>query len=189
MAQQLAADGRRVGLLGFLDTGEPGEAPAPDDRLLFEIEALDYLVGETDPEAVKKLESLGSRDERLAHILHAAKSAGALPASFDLARLRRLMDIVNANGQAMFEYRPETYGGGLVHYRAAATAERLESPQESGWRALCRGEVDVEVIPGDHMSIHFPPHAEDLAGSLDQRMARAEEEPSELPAVSTNRPG
>ncbi|MGD2116639.1 MAG: alpha/beta fold hydrolase, partial [Acidobacteriota bacterium] len=189
MARQLAADGRRVGLLGLLDTGEPGEAPAPDDRVLFEIEALDHLVGETDPEAVELLRSLDSREERLAHILKAAKSAGALPASFDLDRLRRLMDVVNANGQAMVRYRPQSHGGGLVHFRAAATAQRLERPEATGWAELCRGEVEVEVIPGDHMSIHFPPHAEHLAGSLDQRMASTEEASPERPALSMNRPG
>ncbi len=177
MARRLAASGRRVGLLGLLDTGEPGEAPPPDRRGLFEVAALDYLVGGADPDLVARLERLASRDERLAAILAAAQAAGALPAGFDLDRLRRLMDVVDANGQALLRYRPGPWNGDLVHYRAAVTARRLERPEASGWSALCTGEATVEIVPGDHMSIHFPPQVRRLARSLDGRLARAEAEP------------
>jgi len=177
MARRLTADGHRVELVGFLDTGAPGEAPAPDEGkagMLFEVEALHHLLGGADPEAVAALERMESRDERLAHILATAQAAGALPASFDLDRLRRLMDIVNANGRALLDYRPPAYEGEILHVRAAASAERMERPEASGWSALA-ADVRVEIVPGDHMSIHFPPHAAQLARSLDDQMARAEE--------------
>ncbi len=192
MARRLEAAGRRVGLLGFLDTGEPGEAPVPGRPGRFEVEALDYLVGGADPDAVARLARIEPRDERLAAILAAARAAGALPAAFDLERLRRLMDVAEANGRALARYRPGPRHGDLVHYRAAATARRLERPETSGWSALCRGEVVVEVVPGDHMSIHFPPHALRLARSLDQRLARAEpdaEAETALAAAAMNRMG
>jgi len=171
MARRLTGAGQEVALLGFLDTGEPGESPAPDEGLLFEAEALDYLVGGADPETVARLKSMTDRDDRLAHILETAQAAGALPASFDLDRLRRLMDVVNANGRALLAYRPGPYAGRLLHVRAAATAGRLERPDTSGWSALCPG-VEVEIVAGDHMSIHFPPHAARLARALEARMVQ-----------------
>ncbi len=197
MARRLRAAGQEVALLGFLDTGAPGEAPTPDDASAgkrFEMEALHHLLGGADPDSVARLETMESRDERLSHILTTARAAGALPASFDLARLRRLMDIVNANGRAMTEYRPEPYDGELLHVRAATTAERMERPQESGWSALA-GHVTVEIAPGDHMSIHFPPHAEGLARRLEEEMLRSETahrqgpESRERAAASTDRTG
>ena len=188
MARRLRAAGHEVALLGFLDTGAPGEAPAPDASMLFEIEALHHLVGGADPETVARLERMGSRDERLAHILSTAQAAGALPASFDLDRLRRLMDVVNANGRAMLDYRPAAYDGEILHLRAAVTAERLERPETSGWSALANG-VTVEIVPGDHMSIHFPPHARRLARRLDEGMLHAETSPREGTAAATDRTG
>ncbi len=189
MARRLETAGRRVALLGFLDTGEPGEAPPPDRRGRFELEALDYLVGGADPATVERLRGIDSRDERLAGILAVAQAAGALPAGFDLDRLRRLMDVVDANGRALLDYRPGPWSGDLVHYRAAATARRRERPEASGWSRLSGGEVVVEIVPGDHMSIHFPPHVAQLARSLDERMARAEAEPTRPVAAAMERAG
>jgi thioesterase domain-containing protein len=48
----------------------------------------------------------------------------------------------------------------------------MERPETSGWSALA-DDVTVEIVPGDHMSIHFPPHAVRLARMLEQRLERS----------------
>ena len=166
MARRLRQRGEAVALLAFLDTADPHYAPPQPGDLEIEAAMLEYLAANGSYEAaLSRLRQADSDDERLDALLTAGRVSGRAPASADRDWLRRVLELVRRHGDALRAYRPEPYDGDLVHVRAAETAKRLERPEVSGWAALCCG-VEVAVVPGDHLSVHFPPQVTAVAEIL-----------------------
>ncbi|HZF14243.1 MAG TPA: thioesterase domain-containing protein, partial [Thermoanaerobaculia bacterium] len=169
MAQQLRADGDEVALLGLVDAWLLDDSIPEVGSEEAELAILAYLTGASDAgEALRQL----PREERLAAILDRGQAVGGLPASFGRRELLRLCEVFVKNGQALRTYRPQSYAGSLVYFRAAAS--RSTERPEAAWSDLCGGRVEVQMVPGDHLSALFPPHVSVLGARLREVLARAE---------------
>jgi amino acid adenylation domain-containing protein len=85
--------------------------------------------------------------------------------------LGRLLQIVQANIQAARHYRPSTYSGRLTLFQIAEEKESREQLRQ--WQRLA-GEVVVETIPGNHMTLLRPPHVQVLGQQLENSLRRSQ---------------
>jgi amino acid adenylation domain-containing protein len=162
MAQQLAAGGERVELLALLDTPVPGALPSPpeDDAAI-----LDYLLRGRLPLSLEELRRR-SPEEQLEVVVREARESGLLPPDLDLAGARRLVNMVRAHFAALFAYQPRPYPGKLVFLRATERQRWDAAYPEREWIELAAGGVEVHLVPGNHVSMHHPPHLTALARTL-----------------------
>jgi len=75
--------------------------------------------------------------------------------------------------RAMRAYRPQPYHGRVLFFRAAERrAGRDPLDPERPWRALA-ADIIVEQVPGNHLTMHVPPHVDILAQRLSVHLADA----------------
>ncbi len=72
--------------------------------------------------------------------------------------------------EAMLAYRPRAYDGALLFFRARTRRPGEPLHPERAWIDLAGDGVEVRVVPGDHDSLHQPPHAEALARAINDRL-------------------
>jgi thioesterase domain-containing protein len=104
-----------------------------------------------------------------------------------LAAARPLGAVFAANRRAAASYLPGVYGGRATLLRCAAGAPRGGDPT-LGWRALCRGGVAVEPVPGNHMTLLLPPHVGAVAQCV-RRCLEAAAAPGDVGAVGSGGSG
>ena len=68
---------------------------------------------------------------------------------------------------AMWNYTPQPYPGRVVFFYAKERRE-LYDPMYPflPWLDLAAGGVEIQTVPGDHISMHFSPNIEVLAEKL-----------------------
>lgn len=112
------------------------------------------------PRAARLAERAKKRWKRLRRRLHRAVAAPAPDAaeSFE-RRMKRLRK----------RYRPDPYPGDLTLFSIGTEREI----QARRWRDFARGHVEIETIPGDHLTIFREPHVQTLARHLEARLAHA----------------
>jgi amino acid adenylation domain-containing protein len=173
MAQQLRARGEQIALLALIDSGAPrSDAAMPQDEALFMAQFawdLGMLFGLPLDVSAEALAALPAQD-RLEHVLSRAMTHGALPKGADLADMRRLSRVFEANLRAVERYAPKAYPGRIdflqaVEHLADARPELIE-----GWRPLALGGVVRHEVPGNHYSIMRSPHVEALSAILKELM-------------------
>jgi thioesterase domain-containing protein/acyl carrier protein len=170
IAQQLRAQGREVAVLALMDTPGPSQMPArPADPA----ELLFLLYGNWQPISLDELRRRGE-EERVAYLLNAAQSVEGFPRNFSHDNARRHLEVVAALWQTMFDYRPRPYPGSLLFFRAKDRGTIGFSHPEQAWIDLAENGAEVHVVPGDHTSMHRPPHLEILAGRLRTALDRAQ---------------
>jgi thioesterase domain-containing protein len=118
------------------------------------------------PEILRALEPEARTDRFLAGLKGTpfAPSAAAEP-------LRRLLAVFKANVRAFRSYRPGPYPGRITLFRPA-DAEAPTADPLLGWGELSP-RVDLETVPGDHISALAEPHVATLAARLRTRIDRA----------------
>lgn len=174
LARQLAAEGRPVVLLAILDS-TPG--PWPDagpeidegDDVYWLMEIADYLQRLWHLDlglAAETLRALAP-EERTRRFL-AALQGTPFGAAASPEPLRRLLDVFKANVRAFRRYRPEPYPEPITLFRPQEGDEPGQDPT-LGWGALAP-RVDVETVPGDHVSALAEPHVRTLAARLRARI-------------------
>ena len=82
------------------------------------------------------------------------------------------MKVVGANRRSLRPYDPQPFATRLAFLKAADTLQE----NDAAWDRLSLGGAEVHRIPGDHLSIHFPPQVETLAATLAGCIERALEE-------------
>ncbi|MGF1598328.1 MAG: amino acid adenylation domain-containing protein [Acidimicrobiales bacterium] len=171
LAHQLTARGRDVALLALFDAAGPDASThAPTGRRRAELHLravrerpVDYVVDRARNVGLR----LGRRREILAL---AARRALSLPVADEL-RIRRFVED-NWRSQLAYRYRP--YGGRVVVFKAGDdqfTADLVE--RGMGWAGAVAGPLDVEVVPGGHLTMLAEPHVEVLAARLEAAVAAA----------------
>jgi thioesterase domain-containing protein len=100
-------------------------------------------------------------------------SFGAAGAS--LEQLRRLLRVFKTNVRAFRRYRPRPYPGPITLFRVAMAAGEPEDAAAAaeptlGWGALSTRPVEIETVPGDHISALAEPHVRVLAERLAARI-------------------
>jgi thioesterase domain-containing protein/acyl carrier protein len=169
MAQQLRSQGQEVGTLVLVDTPGPSQMPArpADQAELFHLLYRGWL-----PISLDELRRL-NEDERVSYLLAAARNTDVLPKGFDEAKARRHLEVVAALWATMFDYQPRPYPGSIFFFRAQNRGGVAFTNPEQPWIELAAQGVEVHVVPGDHTTMHHPPHVDVLAGRLRAALDRA----------------
>jgi thioesterase domain-containing protein len=174
VARQLAADGKEVAFLAVIDTtpglsaGEADEADGDDASWLLDIaDYLERLWGlqlGLSPETLRGLSS----EEQARRFLTALQGTPFAPAGSGTEPLSRLLRVFKTNVGAFRRYRPAPYPGPVTFFRPEILLEPDAAPADPtlGWGALSPRPVDVETVPGDHISALAEPHARTLAERL-----------------------
>ncbi|MEM8663522.1 MAG: hypothetical protein AAGF49_05295, partial [Pseudomonadota bacterium] len=91
------------------------------------------------------------------------------------------MRLFNLNTKAGIDYRPGTFGGHAVLFRAAGSVpKRGEDPTVADLERYARGGVEVIHVPGRHMSIILDPaDVATLAEKLREVLSRAHKRATE----------
>jgi amino acid adenylation domain-containing protein len=180
MARQLAEAGEEVALLAMIDSS-PGitGGDLPDDvALLLDVVAyVANLWGKPDLSVPREdLEALAP-EARLDFVLDLLREADFLPPGTGRDRLRRVLDVYRANGLAVHSYEPGLYPGPLTLFKAADGP--IDDPfgralgWALGWEDLAAGPVEIETVPGHHLSLLAEPNVRTLARRLRQSLEGA----------------
>lgn len=167
MAARLTRRGRKVELLGVIDSAAPGgRTPAGEDLLgvLFAAE-----VGRTEPRGALELTAedlAGAGPDGVAELVagELARRRGDRTADW-IPHVHALYLVFRAHMRAAAGYVPEPggYPGDLL---CIACETKTAVDRTVGWPEFVAGHTTRHVIPGDHYSIVEPPNVQALAGLL-----------------------
>ncbi|MFY9824624.1 MAG: thioesterase domain-containing protein [Thermoanaerobaculia bacterium] len=178
LACQLATEGREVAFLAVVD-GTPGPWPpggaaeaGDEDDARWLLDIADYLRGlwgfdlGLSPEALRALSPGDQVQCFLAALKNTPFGAGA-----GVEPLRRLLRVFKTNVRAFRSYRPGAYPGRITLFRPAADLDDPAAIADPtiGWGALSP-HVEIETVPGDHISALAEPHVRTLAARLRTRI-------------------
>nr|WP_318528447.1 non-ribosomal peptide synthetase/type I polyketide synthase [Plectonema radiosum] len=165
MAQQLLILGQQVALLALIDTPGPGQMPVKieDD----ELQILTYILNvganlSFSSDHLRQLEP----DERLLHFLDQARQSMRLPADYGLPEIRFFLDLFKVDVQAMRSYIPRIYPGRIIFFRAHERDATNPQNPELPWRDLAAGGLEVHEVPGNHITMNYPPNVQVIAERL-----------------------
>ncbi len=122
------------------------------------------------PVTREELDGLAGPADRLDFLLARAIEAGILPPDADLPRLRRIVELYQANQRAARAYLPLPTRC-PIHLLAAA-AGPLPSRLDL-WKPVAEGGLEVQILPGDHYTLLRPPAVDGLAAELARLLAAA----------------
>ncbi|MBW4682785.1 MAG: hypothetical protein KME19_22295 [Microcoleus vaginatus WJT46-NPBG5] len=166
MAQQLEAQGQKVALLALIDTPGWGYMPAGhiEDSV---VKIMAYLLGlgANVSNSLDRLQQLGT-EEQLRYFLEQGKAALRLPDGFGLSELRQYHQLFKGHVQAMRNYIPQAYSGQVIFFRAGERDAFNPPNPELGWINLAAGGLQIHEVPGNHITMHFPPHVQVIAEQL-----------------------
>lgn len=167
MARQLQAAGAEVALVVLLDSMPPGTGTA-NDRLSL----LAGFAGNLGiPMDVVTEELLRSETEtQLNWLVDQAHRSRALPPDLSLDDLRRQFDLYLADVEAVRNYHPPADSLPLLLLRAEDEDELPETI--SRWTQLSSNRLEVQHVPGDHVTMMRVPHVATLAEFLRERLER-----------------
>jgi thioesterase domain-containing protein len=178
MARQLEAAGEEVESLVLIDSqvpwlNEPGQSMPGNEIRVVQMFAQD-LGFPADRLPTADLEAqAGGEVAYLRQMLEEARAAELLPKDLDLAHIQHLYGIFRINLQALFAYRPESFGGGVTLLRAAGKNKLMNwlfGKKAYGWEQVVRGELEVRTVPGTHYSAMRKPHVEKLAREVERAL-------------------
>lgn len=157
MARLLSEEGAEVGALAILDAGLIYSLAVVrtlflhDDVPLFHMSSLD-------------LETL------LPHFREPSMHAQLVPPGADDQLVANILRVFVGNCNAVSSFRPQSYSGRVSLFTASEplVSIRVRRHPLREWSELCAGGVDQVMVPGNHLTMINPPHAETLARELSQ---------------------
>lgn len=78
----------------------------------------------------------------------------------------KLLTVLDANLQARNNYVPQVYSGRAILFRSESQSLYTDRYPELGWRDLVAGGIEIQDIPGTHMTLIKEPHVRVLAEKL-----------------------
>ncbi len=191
MAQQLQKQGHEVALVAILDA----EAPLPGRHqigvdwdeaqwLSRIVNIIERFLGKNLNISDETLHSL-SPDEQLKYIGERLRMIDILPPEAGIRQVRGLLQVFKANYQAHARYVPQDiYRRRITLFRASevytedATNDRPSILREPtwGWKQMSVKPVEVQVVPGDHITMMAEPHVQVLAERLRVFLEQAQKE-------------
>jgi non-ribosomal peptide synthase protein (TIGR01720 family) len=167
MAARLTRQGRKVELLGVIDSAAPGGRTLASEDLLGVLFAAE--VGRTEPRGPLELTAedlAGAGPDGVAELVagELARRRGDRAADW-IPHVHALYLVFRANMRAAAGYRPEPggYPGDLL---SIACETKSAADRTLGWPEFVGGRTARHVIPGDHYSIVEPPNVQALADLL-----------------------
>src|SRR5439155_8267738 len=122
-----------------------------------------------------ELQQLGP-DEQLHSIIQRARAIDLLPPDVDVARLRHLFRVYQANFQAVKSYQPQVYPDRITLLCAGEGGAAEQEIPTRGWDQLTTAPLTTDVVPGDHYTVLRHPHVQVLAERLGRYLAAAQRE-------------
>ncbi|HMG52508.1 MAG TPA: acyltransferase domain-containing protein, partial [Kofleriaceae bacterium] len=164
IAQRMRAAGEHVALLAMLDTPAPDDLPRFDDHA----DHVQYVFGDmwNVDVSLSELRALPEAD-RIGHALRVLTAAGVAH-GFDAETAAQLLAVFTASGVAMRAYRPQPYGAAAVYFRARERRPRDPVEPDRGWLRYLEDRLWLEIVPGNHLTMHEPPHVAELAARLNR---------------------
>jgi len=170
MAQQLRAEGQKVGSLMLLETWPPGGTSQswwhPGARLLT---ALRLMRGRLELYS-KELARL-NRPQRVRYLLGKLTMLKEMVTQRDVFRGDRseyYLDLVTqTNLSAYQKYEPRVYPGPVVFFRAAERQVSAPDDRRLEWRRHITGQLQVRTVPGEDSGLMLAePHVQVLARAI-----------------------
>ncbi|NET60393.1 MAG: amino acid adenylation domain-containing protein, partial [Symploca sp. SIO2E6] len=187
MAQQLQQQGETVTLLAILDLparlpdSHPKKLDWDDTRWLTNIAyILETLSGEKLNISYEILKPL-TADAQLKYLKQQMETVNLLPPDSAIERVRGIVQTLKADELAFLNYLPQGgYQGRITLFRSSEVYEEalemlgeMTSDPTWGWNQLSSQPVEVDVVPGSHITMLREPHvqvlAEKLLSMLDQQ--------------------
>ncbi|NEO29945.1 MAG: amino acid adenylation domain-containing protein [Symploca sp. SIO3C6] len=192
MAQQLVAQGQQVALLVMIDIASPTEQEHPvlmnylnwdHARWLAElIEVAELSLGRETKISYDNLKSL-PEEEQLKYALQHLKMVNTLPPNAETKQLKNMMEVYKANTLSQIDYLPkQIYPAQITLLRATEippvpsedaenylyfkTYSELSQDSDLGWGELSSEPVDIDFVPGSHLSMIAEPHVQVLGKRL-----------------------
>jgi len=158
MALQLQAESERVGMVALLDQGPDCPADEPEDDAAYLVE----VFGKHLSLSLEQLRRFNSEDQ-LVYVWETARKANWVYPEFTLPLFKQFVHVLRVHTNAMRQYVPKTYNGRVTLFRAAEPSDSSPPEADMGWGRLAAGGVDVQIVPGDHLSMLQEPHVEVLS--------------------------
>lgn len=180
MAQQLIKSGNEVALVAILDAPAPVASNKPlyidvndATRLTETARLIERWAGKNLDISYEMLQPL-ELDEQLEYLKERLITVDLLPAGTDTKQVRGLVQVFEANLQASIKYLPqEAYPNRLTLLRAsevnaedAALLTDLREDPAWGWGQFSAQNIDIHVVPGDHITMMAQPHILTVAEQL-----------------------
>ncbi|MGI9073372.1 MAG: non-ribosomal peptide synthetase [Bryobacteraceae bacterium] len=169
MAQQLAATGETVGMLGLIDTFFPGrpehfmKRSAPGTPLwkfdLYWGELLFAAPGERLRRIAGVLTSVAQKTKSV------LRSAGK-KVKQELTLAQMLAEIEKANLRAERAYVPKSFPGRVTLFWCSDWSFRVFHDTRLGWSDFSAGGLEVHVVPGNHKTMWEMPNAGTFAEKI-----------------------
>lgn len=161
MAQQIKRIGEEVRLVVMIDTPAPSQMPR---NLTDSAAILQYLLQGKLSLSLEKLRSL-PQQAQIDYVLEEARLQGrgsALPPHLGIP----LFSTWIAHQEATFAYQPEPYHDDVVFFQHTEPMENFPPNPSEAWEELVEGAMTVHHVPGNHISMNYPPHVKTLANHL-----------------------
>jgi len=180
MAQQLQREGEEVPLVAIIDTPAPINMPRRDtgdwDDARW-IAELARRIGELlNPELNLTAEALRElpTGQQVDRFKSALLSAGLFPGDAGTDHLRNVLALFKAHSQVRYRIpqRPLPTRIALLRTQSDPSGLAADAGPSWGWSAVA--EVDVCLVPGEHLSALRPPHVQVLADRLAARLSLAQ---------------
>jgi len=190
MARQLESRGQQVALVVVIDTPAPipetiaSDVDQDEALYLYKIARLIERWANKDLgityEALQPLTSAGQMEYLEARL----KTVDILPPEAGRAQVHGLVQVFKASTRNSSRYRAQgTYHGTVALLRANEThiedtgiAMNLRANDDTwGWNQLAQTNVEVRIVPGDHVTMMADPHVRTLASELAACISKAEE--------------
>ena len=183
IARQLREAGRDVGLVALFDAERPGFAPP---------KGFGAWIGRAWKKTVYHMGRLRrvSWNEKFTYLFEAfARNWDLAVESYYTANYRTMMWLQKRFGLSLSEAAFNTvyagmaggsnetvrpYPGKLNLYRAADVPDLFEMDATLGWSTVAQGGVEVNFVPGDHVSMFKKPNIHSLARRLQQELQTSE---------------
>jgi thioesterase domain-containing protein/acyl carrier protein len=160
MAQQLTAAGQRVAPLAILDSG-----------VLYACAILTAIFPKGEMGALDLLRL--PSEQQLAEFRRRSAAAQLIPDAADEELANRIFRLFTSNMRALLNYRAEPYDGRIVLFQAVESLVKKRFEPRYEWPRLC-AQVEVQEVPGNHLTMIHEPHVCGLAEKLSQCLDAAQ---------------
>jgi oxalate---CoA ligase len=164
MARQLDARGEKIALLALVDTWGPAcvDQFAVSNRIGLHLRAMARMApAELARYSLQRVAGVGKKALKLPRQVkhrwqHATRAP--LPRSAD--------SVLMIHRGALKQYRPAPYPGRIILFRASERGIFEQSDPQMGWGQLANGGLEIQEIPGNHVTIFHKENTRVLAQKL-----------------------
>lgn len=168
MAQQLHAAGEETKLLFLSDT-------PPTNYMMFNLEddtavlrfAVKHLLKLDD--SVVDWDSLRGQavETQVDRVLEQTSDQNDSLFTLSADVLTRMILVIDIHQQALRAYQPQPYPGRMIFFRPAEVIGNAQlGLAEQFWLKFAQGGMEINNVPGDHLSMNFEPHVLSMADEL-----------------------